>query len=357
MHYFVHHLNDLSGSPKILGDKIRKYKSSGEEVFLVTNQSEGFLSGLDVSLVKLSYSKSSYKFITLLYLLWFHLRVGLFLYKNVKEGDFVHVNTLVNSPLVILKLFCRCQFLIHIMEVSLKPKIYLNLMLFFAARFDGIVCLSQFVVLRLNLSQRRYVVTYPYLGDEILMKGDVARSSSSISGIDPKNILMISSMVWFKGYKKFIELAACLPQFKFTLVLNGSQTAFDDAQLQIPKNVTVMFNVKNVTDVYAGADLVVSLTDRKGWVETYALTLAEALAFGIPVISPNIGAQLEYLREGFNSILLRDERSTPEVVLAVNKLVSDYDTYKAGACESGAQFTFQRYSLNVDDEISFIQSL
>jgi glycosyltransferase involved in cell wall biosynthesis len=88
--------------------------------------------------------------------------------------------------------------------------------------------------------------------------------------------------------------------------VNGDSHRFYDEFIveEIPKNIDVKFNETKIQNVLSETDLLVSLTDRAGWIETFGLTLAEAMSFGIPVIAPNIGAQTEYVIHGENGFLV-----------------------------------------------------
>jgi glycosyltransferase involved in cell wall biosynthesis len=121
------------------------------------------------------------------------------------------------------------------------------------------------------------------------------------------NVLMISSMKAYKGVFEFIEIACKLvhkDEIRFTMVLNASEdeigTFFEN--IVLPSNIIFYPQQMDVIPFYTNASLVLNLSRTDEWVETFGLTILEALSFGIPVIVPPVGGPSEIVtneKEGF----------------------------------------------------------
>jgi glycosyltransferase involved in cell wall biosynthesis len=55
---------------------------------------------------------------------------------------------------------------------------------------------------------------------------------------------------------------------------------------------------------YLRAGVVLNLSHPELWVETFGLTLLEALSFGVPVIAPEVGGPTELVDDGENGYLI-----------------------------------------------------
>ena len=90
-----------------------------------------------------------------------------------------------------------------------------------------------------------------------------------------------------------------MKNIKFTLVLNAEdieiETYFKDKE--IPLNVVLVSKQQDVTKFYQNTNLLLNLSRIDEWIETFGLTILEAMAFGVPVIVPPIGGPTEIVRD------------------------------------------------------------
>ena len=130
-----------------------------------------------------------------------------------------------------------------------------------------------------------------------------------IEGDGEFNVLMICSLKAYKGINEFIEIAAlCLgtSKIQFTLLLNAKQQDIDDffKAEKLPDNITLVPQQKNVFPYYTQASLLLNLSRPDEWVETFGLTIIEAMAFAIPVIVPPVGGPIEIVTDGQEGYLI-----------------------------------------------------
>lgn len=94
------------------------------------------------------------------------------------------------------------------------------------------------------------------------------------------------------------QVATMMTDYTFELAANADETEIRDYiathGLTIPENMTITIR-PDVTDVYRRSSVVLCLTNPEIVTETYGMSVAEAIAAGIPVIVPAVGGPAEQL--------------------------------------------------------------
>ncbi len=364
MHLFVHMLNDFSGSPRILNEKIKAYQRAGESCFVVTGGRSGFIETSQVEHTIIGYQKHANKVVWALGMLRWYLYCFLYVMYKARRGDVVHCNTLLTAPMLLAARLRSAQCVSHVMETRVKPPFFKRALRFFVARFaDRVVFLSRYVAEVEAFPQRlsASTVTYPCVDPDIYAAGSRfwAASRRTAPAYRPFCVGLICSLIAHKGYREFIELARCCDPslFSFLMVVNGEEGAFHAAVGgDLPANLHVRFNVRDVSVVLPEMDVLLSLTDRRGWVETFGLTLIEAMAFGKPVIAPSIGAPTEFVKDGVNGFLV-DERDLGSIAAILLRLRSDpafYGLLSGSAFETAREYAPGTFGSSIQRERAFI---
>lgn len=358
--YFVHLLNDLSGSVRIINAKIEAYSAQGDKCFVVTNTTDGFIKDAGHDSRKFRYFKHPNMAMWVFNLARWHVMTFAYLLRTVGRGDTVHCSTLLTAPHLLAARIKGARAVIHIMETELKPAVHRAILLWFVRTFaQHIVYLSAYVEQRLGDAvghRAARTITYPCVDASIVnAAGDGVRGDP-----DPARFTvgMVCSHIWHKGYAEFVALAAMVPHCRFLLVVNGNEERFrsEFADRGFPANLELRFNVRAVADAFGQMDLLLSLTKREGWVETFGLTLAEAMIFGVPVIAPDIGAPKEFVVDGENGFLV-DERDLPRIAALIDALVRDpalWRTLSRGARATALGFAPERFAATIARERAFL---
>ena len=110
-----------------------------------------------------------------------------------------------------------------------------------------------------------------------------------------------------------------------------------------------MHRPSSVFDHYATADLVVNLSHREGWIETFGLTLLEAMSCGVPVVAPEVGGCTELFANGQGGWLI-DSHDLDALEAMVRSLAADSALHAAAclaALDASRCFDPQRWAADV----------
>lgn len=295
----VHLLNDFSGSPFVLRQSIEALVKKGYAVELLTATpcEAGFLSEIEgVTTSPVFYKWSPNKWMTLLLFLYSQLYLFCKVLFKARRSDIVYVNSLLPFGAAMGAWIKGAKVLYHIHEVSIKPALLKKFLLTIAG-FTA----SKGIFVSKDLQQRtrfkgKSVVVYNSLPSSFIQEAMTAKRKTNTEF----SVLMICSLKKYKGVDEFVEIARRLPRFKFTLVLNASladiETYFMEAT--IPTNLELVPSQKNVHPFYQNADVVVNLSRPDEWVETFGMTILEAMYYGKPVIVPPVGGVIELVTPG-----------------------------------------------------------
>lgn len=138
---------------------------------------------------------------------------------------------------------------------------------------------------------------------------------------------MVASLRDYKGVPEFLKLAASFCErsdIHFDLVVNDDQTAITRYFIGkcVNKNFTVHERVPDTSGFYANASLVLNLSRVDECVETFGLTILEAMSYGVPVIVPPVGGPAELVNNGVQGYLI-DSKDGAKLFAAVESLCAD----------------------------------
>lgn len=351
----AHLLNDYSGSPKVLSQSIRAFKEIDTHVILYTgSRGEGFLTNLTKHHYLYFYLHSKFRFITLIN--YFISQISLFfkIFKYRNKNVVIYINTLLPFGAAVAGKIIGKRVVYHIHETSVSPKI-LKIFL----RKVASLCASEFIFVSSYLANqekfigKKHNVIHNSLSSDFIDKA----YSKEYPKIDSKsnfNILMACSLKEYKGISKFIAVArSCIhnPNMKFELVLNSSNKNIKSyfKNKDLPYNLQIFDRQKNMHKFYSRSNLVLNLSIVEDWVETFGLTLIEAMAYGIPVIAPPIGGPDEIIDDGIHGFKI-NSHNIDQISLRINELYSDHDLFLrlSKNCKKHSQkFTEKKYTANI----------
>ncbi|MGE4287777.1 MAG: glycosyltransferase family 4 protein [Salinivirgaceae bacterium] len=305
-----HLLNNYSGSPLVLSQVVKALNGRGYPVkALIGNKAgQGFLSGLPVTYRYSFYRFKENKLLRLLFLFGAQAHLFFMALFTVRKKDcaLIYANTLYSFGVALAGKLKGIPVVYHIHETSLKPPLLKRFLV-------AVVRLTASKTLFVSRAHRQLEavkgiparVLYNCL-DSVFYKQAMATPYQFKA---PFVVLMVCSLKPYKGVYEFLELARKLEnrtaiRFKLVVNANRQELAAWYKEHGLPENLSVFESQQNLVPFYTEAHLVLNLSRPNEVIETFGLTLLEALTFGIPVIAPPVGGPTELVDEGENGYLL-----------------------------------------------------
>jgi L-malate glycosyltransferase len=340
---FVHLLNDYSGSPLVLSQVIpslpdREYK---KWLYISSSSREGFLSGLDaVRTVHFRYRWKANSWLRLLSYTFSQLLLFFQLLRFYRMDVLIYVNTLLPFGAALAGRLMGKKIIYHLHETSMKPP-PLKAFLRFVANHtaDSVIYVSHYLAAAEKMSRPRPVIIHNCLSAAFTEKAALYRQTPAFTETaSPQDqppagkkhrVLMLCSMKEYKGIAEFHTLARMFPTVAFELVLNAtaeeSQTWL--ARQPTAPNLTVHPAQSNTHPFYQRATIVINLSHPDKWIETFGMTVLEAMTYGLPVIVPPVGGVRELVEEGVNGFRA-DYRELETIAEHIRHLTDDPSLYR-----------------------------
>lgn len=347
-----HLFNDFSGSPRVLLASLRAIMAKHVAVELFTSDG-GVLDSLDsapmFSKHSIRYAFSSNPAVTV----WRLLRsqavaFAALLMRRRQSDEVVYVNTILPFGAALGARLTGRRLIYHYHENAFaKGRMYRALASLMQCLATEIICVSGYQASKLR---RRSGVTV--IPNAVPARLASALSYDPLAAFSRRRVLMLSSLKEYKGTHDFVRLAAMLPQYQFSLVINDTDENIDAwfASRGLSRtgcgNLTTVHAADDVARFYNEASVVVNLTNINLAVETFGLTAAEAMTAGLPVIVPVEGGIAELVTDGENGYRI-DRAELPRIAAAIDRLLTDRDLYvrlAKGARAKSGDFAEDRFA-------------
>ena len=348
---FCHLLNDRSGSPTVLRSTLDALDAREQGLLFVGSQGRGVLEEAVVPTRRYWYRRSRYRLITLFTFFASQLALYRVLSRanDIPRDAVVFVNTLLPFAAMLWGKRTGRRVIVHVHEVSISPGPLRRFLTSCAGRSaDLLLYVSNDHRARLPIEGPPALIVPNPVGAAL-----VARADRHAPRQDRQQfrILMLASVRGYKGINEFMALAEALQKrtdISFDLVLNGEA---DDVAAFARRhgnaaNVSIHPRTNDPAQFYSNADLVLNLSRVEEWIETFGLTLVEAMTFGLPVIAPPVGGPVEIVTHGTDGYCI-DSRDSEALCEAILKLADDPETYDAmarAARKRAQDFSFEAYA-------------
>lgn len=345
----VHLLNDRSGSPLVLRQALETLSMQyAVTLYTATPSGDGFLSHLPgIEQRTLFYRRSNNKYITLFFYMLSQMMLFVRFAAILHKDDTVYVNTLLPFGAAIAGWLRGCKVIYHIHEVSVKPE-SLRTFLQRVAGFTAarMLFVSQYVADSMPAGKARKEVIYNSLPDSFVEEAAYVRRLNTKV---PFTVTMLCSLKAYKGVYHFVNIARQMPELLFVLVLNApeKEVAAFRKLVKLPPNCTVYDAQKNTVSFYAQAHVVCNLSKPEGWIETFGMTLLEAMHCGRPVICPTVGGVREVVEHGVQGYAI-DSANERQICDTLHQLANDavlYAHMSAEAVKRAVMFDREHFAI------------
>lgn len=350
---FIHSLNNFTGSPNALSVLVKSFIKKGYQVELITSGGEGFLSNIKgVKYRHTCYKWSDNKPKALLLLLLSQLQLfGIVLFAPKKDTIY-YINTIVPFGAAFACWLTRKNHIYHVHENMRQQKVVYHL---FRAAYRICNRKTIFVSNYLKgtaINCRNGIVVYNGLNHDF---EEVAKRHSQKPVKDKSTILMVASLKRFKGVYEFAELAKQMPQYLFELVVSATneEVAIFRNELGTIENLSIYPSQKNLHPFYQRAMLLLQLSHPESWVETFGLTILEAMVYAIPSIVPNVGGPIELVDNEVNGYTV-NPHDIPAIANKITLLMENealYQQFSEAALRKSTHFSEETMTQTIENYI------
>ena len=321
---FVHPRNDFTGSTRVLATVIAADYSDAIVTVVTEDESgKGFLSGLDnVRIIPYRRLRLRGRSIPKFTELWTWIQIFVLVLFYGKRHGMLYINTIVPFAAALAGRLRGMNIVYHIHEKFLNPDFVGRLMerVFYKTKAHHIYVSNYTRSAYGDVSGCSWEIKYNKLSKDFIAK---AVPKPLVSR--PRNtLLMISSLSTGKGIFNYVELARLMPDLCFRMVISADKGDIDQTfGDNLPQNIEIYPAQKDVTAFLYDTDLIINMSVPSLCVETFGMTVLEAMPFGVPAIVPNVGGPVELVENGNNGYCL-DVSDLDEMVYAVRSaLVED----------------------------------
>lgn len=341
---FFHHNNDYTGSTRVLADVIaRDYAGQSVPVVVNKNHGKGFLSELsNVRLIGIWKPLYAGRPIPLLSGQVVRMQGFLLALIYGWRYETFYINTIVPFYAALVGRFYGKRIVYHVHEKFVSLSLPVRVMEYvFAHTIAKRIYVSKYTMSRYTRHPRcEEEIRYNRLSQDFISKVRIC----PLSERRRDTVLMIASLSKIKGIFNFLRVASLAPGLRFRLMLSADMdTILDFITEPVPANVELISAQSNIHPYLYETDLMLNMSIPLFGVETFGMTILEAMAYGIPSIVPNVGGPTELIEDGCNGYCV----DVTDVELVASKVRDalereNYERLCEGALDRFEKFIAQR---------------
>ena len=325
---FIHLNNDFSGSTKVLSDIVDVANLSDLNIKLHASSShlDGFLSNKKNIVSSYFYKRFDNKFLTLVSYAFPQVILFFQMLKYLRVDCIFYINTMMPFGAALAAKLMSKYVIFHIHETSIQKSLKLFLRFIIKHTASELVYVSKHLAQNEEFKGIKSKIVYNSLSRslEIAAKGNnYIRPESSFL------VSMICSLKDYKGINELIEISKYCKKnnnINFELILNANSKEITKyfKNKDVADNIKIYTKQSDLVPFYKRAQLVLNLSRIDQWIETFGLTILEAMAFGIPVIVPPVGGPTEIVRNEIDGFQISSYK-TKEIAKKIIELSENHD--------------------------------
>ncbi|KQC10431.1 MAG: hypothetical protein APR62_12140 [Smithella sp. SDB] len=338
---FIHSLNNYTGSPNVLSIVIKGFAAKGYNIDLITSRGDGFLSNIKgVNYRYTCYRWLDKKWKTAVILLLSQIELFFMILFSRSRDTVYYLNTITPFGAAWA---CRlsnkkCFYHVHENMRQKKPVYVLFRWTYKHCNRRSIFVSHYLKTTALNC--KNGIVVYNALHPNFINEAEHYASSGNN---EKQTILLVASLRRFKGVYEFVEIAKKMPQYNFELVFSETPDTVKrfSVEAKLPGNLKVYSTQNDLHPFYRRAKLLLSLSHPEAWIETFGLSILEAMVYGVPAIAPNVGGPTELIEDGMNGNLV-NPHNLLDIISKIEELMQDekkYQMFSLNAIEKSKQFS------------------
>lgn len=341
-----HLFNDFSGSPKVLRIVVGGLVKKGIAIDIITSKGKGALSDLDgqkgIRMSQYTYRFSDNSAVTMIRYCCVQLYIFLLAFRYLfSRNTIFYINTILPVGAALAGKLMGKRVVYHYHEDAGTKGVFYRLLAEIMQKLASeIICVSEYQ--RFYLKRKKGVYVVPNAVPKTFVEQLKVNPQEAF---ERKRVLMLGSLKEYKGTREFIELAEILKEYAFELVLNERPdyiAAFwKESGMVKPENLIVYPRQDNVAPFYNRASVVLNLSNKNLFIETFGLTALEAMSAGLPVIVPTVGGIAELVVDGVNGYRI-DVQDLEKIEQTIQNILTCKELYFK--LSKGAWQCSQKYS-------------
>lgn len=324
---FFHPNNDYTGSTRVLANLIESEYNEEKITIVTTNNQNGFLSDLpNVHIIPIFSPRYHKRKIFMITGIISRLHACLLTLLHGWHYDIFYINTITPFYAAVVGWLYHKHIIYHVHEKFVTRSMNIRL---FEYVFNHVrakhIFVSKYVKSQYPVkSNCRNIVKYNVLPKSFLAEVRM----KPIEERERNKIIMISSLTKSKGIFTYIDVAHRMPECTFRLLVSADMVSIMRfLNCKLPSNVELIPAQSNIHPFLQSSDLVVNLSIPKLCIETFGMTILEAMSYGIPAIVPNIGGPTEIVKDGYNGYCI-DVTNSNLIVTTIRKMLKKEEYIK-----------------------------
>ncbi len=322
---FFHLFNNFSGSAKVLNEVIALIKKDNN-VTLITSDTNGFLSNLSIKTKLIHYFWSVNKFLLLFRFLKAQVYLIIYALSFKDKNTIFYINTHQPSVVGLIGKLTGKKVIFHLHERSKSQKYIGELYRLIRKIVKGQeIFVSEYLKKNEKINLIKSKVIYNTISQNILKNTKEVDYSPFRNDIF--NVVMICSLKDYKGIPEFLDICQLLEteeHILFTLIVDANKTDIGKyfTNFLLPNNINIQPRTQSPEQFIKVASLLLNLSRVDECVETFGLTILEAMTYGVPCIVPPVGGPTELIDDSVNGYYISCY-DTQKIVQTILKLKND----------------------------------